>query len=226
MELLLHIERVLWVVSLVTEVFVVVRLFREGLLRQYPLFAIYLTVEVAFGVLAIQVNLLSWSYAEVFRTHTLAIALFLRALPRHRKIPFRSCYLSSSYRWNPGHLDFQTRPSNSVGVSPNDSHYRQTLPRRDLRWSIPAYLDLPPLFTKRRTAISAERPESLEDHHDLFRSEWRGKLRHSSDGWWFKSGSTDQHCYACRRYRVLHSLDSAHAALWRRTSLVPAALSL
>jgi hypothetical protein len=71
------IERALWVVSLVVQALVLVRLQREGLLRRYGFFAAYLAIETASSLALIQIDLKSHLYAQCFRLFT-GIFILLR----------------------------------------------------------------------------------------------------------------------------------------------------
>jgi hypothetical protein len=75
-ELFFPIERVLWIASTFAEALVVVRFLREGLLRRYPFFLLFLTAEVAGGVILMQYDLKSRGYAEAYRVCTLILTVF------------------------------------------------------------------------------------------------------------------------------------------------------
>ncbi len=75
-ELFLSIERILWIAAVLAEAGVVVRLFREGLLGRYPLFAMFLTAEVICNVVLMQVDVRSRSYAEAYRSGMLFMTVF------------------------------------------------------------------------------------------------------------------------------------------------------
>jgi hypothetical protein len=75
-ELLFFIERALWVVTLIVEALLVLRLVRDGLLRRYPLFAAFLTAEIVCSVALMQTDMKSRVYAEAFRTCTLIMTVF------------------------------------------------------------------------------------------------------------------------------------------------------
>jgi hypothetical protein len=75
-ESFLQIEPILWAASLLAEALVVWRLIREGLLGKYPLFAAFLTVEVICSLVAMQFDIKSLAYAEVFRVCTLILFVF------------------------------------------------------------------------------------------------------------------------------------------------------
>jgi hypothetical protein len=70
-ELLLSIQRVLWAAALLAEALLAVRLFRERLLRSYPLFAAFLAVDVVNSVVLFQIDFRSRGYAEAFRICTM-----------------------------------------------------------------------------------------------------------------------------------------------------------
>jgi hypothetical protein len=75
-EFFLTIERVLWIAAVLAEAVVVARLFREGLLGKYPLFAMFLTAEVLCNVALMQVDVKSRSYAEAYRFGMLFMTVF------------------------------------------------------------------------------------------------------------------------------------------------------
>jgi hypothetical protein len=76
-ELFLPIERALWIAVVCAEALVVVRLFRERLLRRYPFFATFLMVEVVCSLVLLQVDFKSPGYAQAFRICTLIVTVFL-----------------------------------------------------------------------------------------------------------------------------------------------------
>ena len=76
MELFISIQRALWIAEVCAEALVVVRLFREGLLRRYPFFAMFLAAEVISNVALMQTDIKSRSYAEAFRTCELILTVF------------------------------------------------------------------------------------------------------------------------------------------------------
>ncbi len=75
-ELFLHIEPVLWAASLLAEALVVFRLIREGLLGKYPLFAAFVSADLICSLVAMQFDIRSPGYAEVFRICTLILFVF------------------------------------------------------------------------------------------------------------------------------------------------------
>ena len=75
-ELLLVIQRTLWLASLSAETLLVARLISERLARKFPLFAAFLTAEVVCAILLMQFKYRSLSYAEAFRVVTLIMTLF------------------------------------------------------------------------------------------------------------------------------------------------------
>lgn len=70
------ITRVMWMAVLAAEVIVIVRIVYEGLLRSYPFLASYLTVEVFFGMLLIQIDLKSPLYAQAYIAYTAVLVVF------------------------------------------------------------------------------------------------------------------------------------------------------
>ncbi|MGB6943016.1 MAG: hypothetical protein WBE37_11515 [Bryobacteraceae bacterium] len=76
MELFLHIEPILWAASLLAEGLVVFRLIREGLLGKYPLFTAFLTVDLICSLVAMQFDIKSPGYAQVFRVCTRILFVF------------------------------------------------------------------------------------------------------------------------------------------------------
>jgi hypothetical protein len=75
-ELFIPIQRALWAISLLAEVLVVVRLLREGLIRKYPFFTAFLMAEVICSLVAMQADVKSRHYTEVFRVCTLILSVF------------------------------------------------------------------------------------------------------------------------------------------------------
>jgi hypothetical protein len=75
-ELFISIQRALWIAEVCAEALVVVRLFREGLLRKYPFFAMFLAAEVISNVALMQTDVKSRSYAEEFRICELIMTIF------------------------------------------------------------------------------------------------------------------------------------------------------
>jgi hypothetical protein len=75
-ELFLPIERALWVAALFAEALVVLRLFRERLIRRYPFFAAFMIAEVICSGVLIQIDIKSRGYAEAYRICTLIMTVF------------------------------------------------------------------------------------------------------------------------------------------------------
>jgi hypothetical protein len=75
-ELFFPIERTLWAASLLAEALVVFRLFHEGLLRRYPLFAAFLIAEISCSLVAMQFGIKSRGYSEAFRICTMILFIF------------------------------------------------------------------------------------------------------------------------------------------------------
>jgi len=75
-ELFFSIERALWIAAVLAEALVVVRLFRERLLRRYPFFAAFLAAEVVCSIVLMQTNIRSRDYAEAYRTCKLVTTVF------------------------------------------------------------------------------------------------------------------------------------------------------
>jgi hypothetical protein len=75
-ELFLPIERALWVAALFAEALVVLRLFRERLIRRYPFFAAFLIAEVICSGVLIQIDIKSRGYAEAYRICALIMTVF------------------------------------------------------------------------------------------------------------------------------------------------------
>jgi hypothetical protein len=70
-ELFFYIERALWIAAVFAEMLVLVRLFREGLIRRYPFFAAFLTAQVICSLVLMQTNIRGRDYAEAYRTWNL-----------------------------------------------------------------------------------------------------------------------------------------------------------
>ena len=70
------IEQGLWVASILAQALLLLHLLRQGLIRRYPFFALYLTVESVCGAMAMQIAFHSHAYAEAFRTYNLIIPVF------------------------------------------------------------------------------------------------------------------------------------------------------
>jgi hypothetical protein len=75
-ESFVPIERVLWVASLLAQGLLLLHLLHQGLMRRYPFFALYLTIESVCGVMAMQVTFHTHAYAVAFRTYNLIIPIF------------------------------------------------------------------------------------------------------------------------------------------------------
>lgn len=76
MELFFPIERALWIAFLVAEALVVARFLQLGLLRRYPFFLGFLTVELVSSLVLARHDLKSRDYAESYRVVTVILILF------------------------------------------------------------------------------------------------------------------------------------------------------
>jgi hypothetical protein len=70
------IERALWAATVLAELLLIYRLFREGLIRRYPFFAAFLMADVICSMLLMQTDIKSRGYSEAFRICTLIMTLF------------------------------------------------------------------------------------------------------------------------------------------------------
>jgi hypothetical protein len=70
------IERVLWIASMLAEALVVVRFVHLGLVRRYPLFIAYLTLEFLGGMVLLQHGLKSQEYVELYRVCNTILTIF------------------------------------------------------------------------------------------------------------------------------------------------------
>jgi hypothetical protein len=70
-ELLLSIERVLWIASVVAEALVVIRFVQQGLWRKYPFFVAYFAFEAIGSIVLMQHDLKTRDYAEAYRVYQL-----------------------------------------------------------------------------------------------------------------------------------------------------------
>jgi hypothetical protein len=75
-ELFFNIERALWIAAVLAEALVLVRLFREGLIRRYPFFAAFLMAQVVCSIVLMQTNIRGRDYAEAYRTWNLVTTVF------------------------------------------------------------------------------------------------------------------------------------------------------
>ena len=74
-EIFYSIERVLWLISLLAEVVVVVRLGRERLIRAYPFFTAFLATEVILNSALMLMDLKSREYARAYRNFELVLTI-------------------------------------------------------------------------------------------------------------------------------------------------------
>jgi len=74
-SLVLAIQKALLLLSLAAEAGVVLCLLHQRLLQRYPFFALYLSNEIAWGIIAIRFDFLSPSYANTFRWYVLLTAV-------------------------------------------------------------------------------------------------------------------------------------------------------
>jgi hypothetical protein len=75
-ELFYPIERVLWLISVVAEAAVVVRLWQERLIRAYPFFTAYLAAEIIVNSAMMLTNIKSRDYAPAYRDLELILTIF------------------------------------------------------------------------------------------------------------------------------------------------------
>jgi hypothetical protein len=75
-ELLFYLERALWLAAVLAEALLLVRLFRQGLIRSYPFFAGFLMALVVGGLVLMQFDIKSRSYAEAYRICELILFVF------------------------------------------------------------------------------------------------------------------------------------------------------
>jgi hypothetical protein len=75
-EVFFHLQRALWVASVLAEVLVLVRLFREGLVRSYPFFAAFLTALAIGSLVLMQIDVKSRDYAQAYRICELILLVF------------------------------------------------------------------------------------------------------------------------------------------------------
>ena len=71
-----YIERALWIAAVFAEVLVLVRLFREGLIRSYPFFVGFLMALVIGSLVMMQFAIKSRGYAEAYRICELILFVF------------------------------------------------------------------------------------------------------------------------------------------------------
>jgi hypothetical protein len=70
------IERALWAASVLAELLLICRLFREGLVGRYPFFAAFLAADVICSLVLMQTDIKSRGYSQAFRICTLIMTLF------------------------------------------------------------------------------------------------------------------------------------------------------
>jgi hypothetical protein len=75
-ELFFYIERALWIAAVFAEALVLVRLFREGLIRSYPFFAGFLMALIIGSLVMMQFAFTSRGYAEAYRICELILFVF------------------------------------------------------------------------------------------------------------------------------------------------------
>jgi len=75
-ELFFSIERALWIAAVFAEVLVLVRLFREGLIRSYPFFSWFLMALVIGSLVMMQFAIKTRGYAEAYRICELILFVF------------------------------------------------------------------------------------------------------------------------------------------------------
>ena len=75
-EVLFSIERALWMAAVLAEALVLVRLFREGLVRRYPFFTAFLVALVIGSVVLMQTDIKSRGYAQAYRICELILFVF------------------------------------------------------------------------------------------------------------------------------------------------------
>jgi hypothetical protein len=66
-ELLILLERALWIAGVIAQALVVFRFFREGLLPKYPFFVLYLLAEILGNLVLMKFDLKGRSYADAYR---------------------------------------------------------------------------------------------------------------------------------------------------------------
>ena len=76
MALYFSIERALWAATVLAELLLIYRLFREGLIRRYPFFATFLMADVICSMVLMQTDIKSRDYSQAFRICTLIMTLF------------------------------------------------------------------------------------------------------------------------------------------------------
>jgi hypothetical protein len=75
-EIFYSIERALWLVSVLAEALVVVRLWRERLIRAYPFFTAFLAAQVIISSALMLTDIRSPSYAVAYRNFELVLMIF------------------------------------------------------------------------------------------------------------------------------------------------------
>ncbi len=76
MQFFYPIERVLWLISLLAEAAVIVRLWRERLIRGYPFFTAFLATEIILNSALMLMDLKSREYAQAYRNFELVLTIF------------------------------------------------------------------------------------------------------------------------------------------------------
>jgi hypothetical protein len=71
-----YIERALWIAAVLAEALVLVRLFREGLIRSYPFFAGFLMALIIGSLVMMQFDIKGRGYAEAYRICELILFIF------------------------------------------------------------------------------------------------------------------------------------------------------
>jgi hypothetical protein len=75
-ELLFSIERALWIAAVLAEAAVLVRLFREGLVRSYPFFTAFLAALIVASLVMMRTDMRGRGYADVYRICELLMFVF------------------------------------------------------------------------------------------------------------------------------------------------------
>jgi hypothetical protein len=66
-ELLIHLERALWIAGVLAQALVIYRFFCANLLRKYPVFLLYLLAEIVVSIVLMRFDLKARGYAEAYR---------------------------------------------------------------------------------------------------------------------------------------------------------------
>ena len=75
-EHLFLLERAFWIAYVFAETLLLARLIREGLLRRYVLFAVFLTADVMGSLVLMQTDIKSRAYSEEYRICSLIMTIF------------------------------------------------------------------------------------------------------------------------------------------------------